>query len=226
MVQHVIAFRAQGSDAAMPHHQQQAVQPDCNEPRDIVLATLAGNEYHMPANLAHYEDLSQLEEVFGCEVDLIMPDTKLPLRDPIHSTLKKQNRLQVIVRPCMEEGHSVWQFQNSNQEGYPKAVRVPTNARKEVSDRAFYSAPMLRHVEVTHGITQIGSAAWQSCHQLQIVKLPPSVVCLQDGVFQGCYALRQIAAPGCVQFGRRVFAECCSLSCGIGSRGANWSIRL
>ena len=117
MVQHVIAFRAQGSDAAVPHHQQQAVQPDCNEPRDIVLATLAGNEYHMPANLAHYEDLSQLEddvvsflptvsdiEVFGCEVDLIMPDTKLPLRDPIHSTLKKQNRLQVVVRPCMEEG--------------------------------------------------------------------------------------------------------------------------
>ena len=117
MVQHVIAFRAQGSDAAMPHHQQQAVQPDCNEPRDIVLATLAGNEYHTPANLAHYEDLSQLEddvvsflptvsdiEVFGCEVDLIMPDTKLPLRDPIHSTLKKQNRLQVVVRPCMEEG--------------------------------------------------------------------------------------------------------------------------
>ena len=86
MVQHVIAFRAQGSDAAMPHHQQQAVQPDCNEPRDIlVLATLAGNECHMPASLAHYEDLLQLEddvvsflptvsdiEVFGCEVNPIM----------------------------------------------------------------------------------------------------------------------------------------------------------
>ena len=66
------------------------------------------------------------------------------------------------------------------------------------------------------GITQIGSAAWQSCHQLQIVKLPPSVVCLQDGVFQGCYVLRQVAAPGCVQFSRRVFAECCSLS-GVGT---------
>ena len=71
---------------------------------------------------------------------------------------------------------------------------------------------MLRHVEVAHGMTQIGAAAWQSCHQLQIVKLPPSVVCLQDGAFQGCYALGQITAPECVQFGRRVFAECCSLS--------------
>ena len=46
----------------------------------------------MPANLAHYEDIDQLEddvvnflpavadvEVFGREVDLIMFDTKLPL---------------------------------------------------------------------------------------------------------------------------------------------------
>ena len=141
----------------------------------------------MPANL----DLSQLEEdivsfiivfnleVFGCELDLIVSDTQLPLQDPIHSTLKKHNRLQVVVRPCMEEGHTVWQFQDSEREGYPKAVRVPINAGKEVPDRAFYSAPMLRHVEVVLGITQIGAAAWQSCHQLQIVELPPSVVCLQ-----------------------------------------------
>ena len=84
----------------MTHLQQQAAQLDCPEPHIIVLVTLAGNEYHMPANFAHYEDLSQLEddvvgflptvadvEVFGCEVDLLMPDTKLSLRDPIHSTL-------------------------------------------------------------------------------------------------------------------------------------------
>ena len=112
----------------------------------IVLETLAGNECHMPANLAHYEDLSQLEEdivsflptvsdleVFGCELDLIVSDTQLPLHDPIHSTLKKHSRLQVVVRPCMEEGHSVWQFQDSDRKGYPKAVRVPINARKESS---------------------------------------------------------------------------------------------
>ena len=39
-----------------------------------------------------------------------------------------------------------------------------------------------------------------------------SIFCLKDGAFQGCYALSQITAPGCVQFGRRAFAECCSLS--------------
>ena len=65
---------------------------------------------------------------------------------------------------------------------------------------------MLRHVEVALGITQIGTAAWQSCHQLQIVKLPSSVVCLQDGAFQGCYVLRQITAQS-EGFCRMLFAQ-------------------
>ena len=207
--------------------QQLVVTSDRQEPYaiDLVLSTLAGNEYCMPTNLAYYEDLSQLEddivsflptvsdiEVFGCEIDLIEPDTQLPLGDSFRSTLRQQNRLHVIVRPCMEEGHTIWQFQDSDRDGYPKAVRVPINARHEVPDRAFYAAPMLRHVEVAVGIRHIGFAAWQGCQQLQIVKLPPAVISLEDGAFQGCYVLRQITAPGCVQFSRRVFAECCSLS--------------
>ena len=109
----------------------------------------------MQANLTHYEDLSQLEddivsflptvsdiEVFGCEVDLFAPDTQLPLSEDFHTTLLQQNRLQIVVRPCTEEGHSIWQFQESDRERYPKAVRVPTNPRKEIADRAFYAAPM------------------------------------------------------------------------------------
>ena len=61
------------------------------------------------------------------------------------------------------------------------------------------------------GIQRIGIAAWQSCQQPQIVKLPPSVTSLAEGTFMGCYVLREVVAPGCVQYGRRVFAECCSL---------------
>ena len=61
------------------------------------------------------------------------------------------------------------------------------------------------------GIQHAGIAAWQSCQQLQIVKLPPSVISLAEGTFQGCHVLREMAAPGCVQYSRRVFAECCSL---------------
>ena len=78
--------------------------------------------------------------------------------------------------------HNIWQFQDDNRQGYPKAVRVPVNDMGEVSDRPFYSAPMLRHVEAAQGLATIGVAAWQSCHQLQIVKLSqrwgfPGVVC-------------------------------------------------
>ena len=61
------------------------------------------------------------------------------------------------------------------------------------------------------GIQHVGIAAWQSCQQLQIVRLPPSVISLEEGTFQGCFVLREVAAPGCVQYSRRVFAECCSL---------------
>ena len=91
-----------------------------------------------------------------------------------------------------------------------KAVRVPANPRGEIADRAFYAAPVLRRVEVAMGIQHVGFAAWQSCQQLQIVKLPPSVISLEDGTFQRCNVLREGAAPGCVQHSGRV-AECCSL---------------
>ena len=61
------------------------------------------------------------------------------------------------------------------------------------------------------GIQHAGIAAWQSCQQLQIVRLPPSVISLEEETFQGCHVLREVAAPGCVQYSRRVFAERCSL---------------
>ena len=33
----------------------------------------------------------------------------------------------------------------------------------------------------------------------------------QTRVFCRCYALREVLAPGCKQFGAQVFEECCSL---------------
>ena len=179
----------------------------------------------MQTNITHYEDMMQLEDdilcflptvsdidFFGCEVDLIDFTTQLPLPAAFHTALMQQRKLQIVVRPCMVEGRSTWQFQEGDSENYPKAVRVPINPRREIADRAFYAAPMLRHVEIAEGIQHVGFAAWQGCQQLQIVKPPSSVLSLEDGAFQGCYALREVVAPGCVQFSRRVFAECCSLS--------------
>ena len=45
----------------------------------------------------------------------------------------------------------------------------------------------------------------------KLSKLPATVVCINEGAFQGCYALTQVVALGCVNIGRRAFAECCSL---------------
>ena len=206
---------------------------------DIHLVTMAGNEHIMRTNLAAYEDLAQLEHdvicflptvsdlnVFGCQADLIDFETRRPLTDDFHTVLLQQRKLQIIVRPCQVDGHSIWQFQDDGSDSYPRAVHVPLNPRKTIADRAFYAAPMLRHVEVAPGIAQVGFAAWQSCEQLLIVKLPPSVTSLGDGAFQGCYALREVEAPGCVQYCRRAFAECCSLiSVGVG-QAADGSIML
>ena len=130
--------------------------------------------------------------------------------EPFRTVLLQRPQLQIVVRPCMVDGHSIWQFQEDGKESYPKAVRVPANPR-EIADRAFYAAPSLRRVEVANGIQHVGIAAWQTCQQLQIVKLPPTVISLAEGTFQGRYVLREVAAPGCVQCGRRVFAERCSL---------------
>ena len=179
----------------------------------------------MQADLSHYEDVAELEDdifcflptvsdldVFGCELELLNLHTQQPLPEAFRTVLLQRTQLQIVVRPCMVDGHSIWQFQDDGKESYPKAVRVPPNPRGAIADRAFYAAPSLRHVEVATGIQHVGVAAWQTCQQLQIVKLPPSVIRLAEGAFQGCYVLREVAAPGCIQYGPRVFAECCSLS--------------
>ena len=149
-------------------------------------------------------------EVFGCELELLDLHTQQLLPEAFRTVLQQRPQLQIVVRPCMVERHSVW-FQDDGKESYPKAVRVPSNPRGAIADRAFHAAPSLRHVEVATGIQHVGVAAWQTCQQLQIVKLTPSVISLAEGAFQGCYVLREVAAPGCVHYGPRVFAECCSL---------------
>ena len=143
--------------------------------------------------------MSELD-VFGCELELLNLQTQQPLPEAFRTELLQRPQLQIVVRPCMVDGHSIWQFQDDGKESYPKAVRVPANPRGEIADRAFYAAPSIRHVEVATGIQHIGIAASQSCQQLQIVKLPTSVVSLAEGTFMGCHVLRQVAAPECVHY--------------------------
>ena len=86
----------------------------------IDLVTMAGAEYTMQTNVTHYEDITQLEDdilcflptvsdmdVFGCELDLLELETQLPLPEAFHTALLQQRKLQIVVRPCMVEGHSI-----------------------------------------------------------------------------------------------------------------------
>ena len=106
--------------------------------------------------------------------------------------------------------------------GVPKSgeVRVPANDSGVIPDSAFYAVPGLRHVLVEEGLHTVGVLAWQNCRQLRIVKLPATVVRIEESSFQGCYLLGRVDAPGCINFGYRAFAECCSLQ-HIGASGGD-----
>ena len=93
-----------------------------------------------------------------------------------------------------------------------KAIRVPAE------DTDLVLPTDLRHVlvepgiqtigasawHVEPGIQTIGASAWQSCQQLQIVKLPSTVVCLQDGVFLFLRVSRRYVRRGCTSHLRLV----------------------
>ena len=135
---------------------------------NLELVTIAGTVYAMQADLSHYEDVAELEDdilcflptvsdldVFGCELELLNLHTQQPLPEAFRTVLLQRPQLQIVVRPCMVDGHSIWQFQDDGKESYPKAVRVPANPRGEIADRAFYAAPSLRRVEVATGIQHV-----------------------------------------------------------------------
>ena len=148
---------------------------------------------------------------FGCELDFVHPSTQKLLKDPIWDTLRLCTRFNLVVRNCFVSMEHKRQLQETSDRVCPRAIIIPAIATGTVPDNAFYSVPRVGRVLVETGIHTIGAAAWQSCHQLQLVRLPATVVCIKEGTFQGCYALTQVVAPGRLSFGRRAFAECCSL---------------
>ena len=111
-------------------------------------------EYAMQANLSHYEDVAELEddilcflptvsdlEVFGCELELLDLREQQPLSEAFRTLLLQRPQLQIVVRPCMVEGHSIWQFQADGKESYPKAVRVPANPRGKICENTVATRP-------------------------------------------------------------------------------------
>ena len=174
----------------------------------------------MQANLSHYEDVAELEddilcflptvsdlEVFGCELELLDLREQQSLSEAFRTVLLQRPQLQIVVRPCMVRAfHLAVPGRRQRRLLQSSSQSARGNCRQSILRCTF-----IRHVEVATGIQHIGIGAWQSCQQLQIVKLPSSVVSLAEGTFMGCYVLRKVAAPGCVHYGQRVFAGCCSL---------------
>ena len=181
----------------------------------LILTTLAGNEIPISMNIAQHDRLAELEDnkvdyatvtmsdVFGCEVDLVHPNTQEHLRDPIWNTLRINTSFDLVVRECMEVCQSKRQFQESEGQEYPKAVKVPSNISGVIPDSAFYSIFRLRHVLAEEGLHTVGALAWRTCRQLRIVEFPATVVRIEESSFQGCYLLGSVEAPGCADFGYR-----------------------
>ena len=186
----------------------------------LVLVTLAGDEIQLPIELQEFDRFNEFENAvlenlpqigkhstFGCELEFVSARTRKILVDPIWDTLQECNCFNLIVRQCFTQAEHKGQLRQR-----VKAISVPSDDNDRVLPHAFSHVSDIRHVMVETGVHTIGEAAWQSCQRLQIVKLPTTVVCPHDGVFQRCYELRVVLVPGCRQFGRSVFEECCSLS--------------
>ena len=124
------------------------------------------------------------------------------------------------MRQCFETCEHTHQIQGEDCLDYPRAIWIPANAKGVIPSNAFSSVPRLRHVWPT--LHTVEREAWQNCNQLQVVKLPSTVVSIQNSAFQGCFALVIVLVPGCVDFGVRTFADCCALEyVGASEDGAN-----
>ena len=101
---------------------------------NLELVTIAGTVYAMQTDLSHYEDVAELEDdilcflptvsdldVFGCELELLNLQNQQPLPEAFRTVLLQRPQLQIVVRSCMVDGHSIWQFQDDGKESYPIA---------------------------------------------------------------------------------------------------------
>ena len=95
-----------------------------------------------------------------------------------------------MIRQCFSQAEHEGQRKTR-----AKAIRVPPIHTGRVLSHAFTHTNEVRHVQVEAGTHAIGEAAWQHCNGLQIVQLPSTVVCLQDGAFRRNYVLHTVHSP-------------------------------
>ena len=150
-------------------------------------------------------------DVFGSERDFIHPTTQECLQDRVWDALQENKHFTLVVRECVETFQSKEEIEDCAYRNYPKAVKVLSVKRGSSPLVLFLAVPRLRHVIVEEDIHTVGALAWQNCRQLRIVKLPNTVVRIDESAFRGCHWLNSITAVGCTDFGYKAFADCCSL---------------
>ena len=186
----------------------------------LMLTTFAREEIQLAIDLQEYDRFHEFENAvlqqlpylgdsstFGCELQFVNKDTCQVLADPIWNTLRDNHCFNVVAKQCFVDA-----LHKGHLTGEAKAIRVPSGTTDRILPQAFSFHMEVRHVQVEAGIRIVGEAAWRSCQRLQVVHLPDTVVCLQHGAFRRCYQLPAVVAPGCRQFGIKVFEACCSLT--------------
>ena len=186
----------------------------------VTLITLAGEELPITVDSNAHTCLQSFENAilaelpylgsnstFGCELQFVQLGTHQVLADPVQSKLRANSCYYVISQLRLVEAAHKGQLK-----GNAKAIRVPRGRTDKIPPQAFSFHTEVRHVLVKDGMRIVGEAAWRSCRQLQVVRLPETVVSLLHGAFSRCPVLRIVAAPGCKHVGAKVFEECCSLT--------------
>ena len=93
-----------------------------------------------------------------------------------------------------------------------KATIITTDEQTEIGV-AFYGANLLQSVEISDGVTSIGTNAFYGCSSLAEVEISNSVVTISSYAFQECVGLESFVIPNTVlTVGDWVFAGCVGLT--------------
>ena len=87
-----------------------------------------------------------------------------------------------------------------------KTVKFTSSQLKEIGYRAFYNCKNLESIEFHEGLHYIGNEAFYTCKQLKYIKIPDSVVMIDDKAFFDCNNLESVSfGSGIKLIGKQAF---------------------